>query len=111
MIKIFLTLFFLISSNLVLSQVNTAKMTCIPNNPDKIPFTVQFFGNKAMATFKGYSHTALFTQSYVSKNGDTWFVYQSNGFDISTTPYDKYVSIGTISPNGVYESISGAKCS
>jgi hypothetical protein len=108
--KISLMLFALIGSNCALGQVNTGQMTCISKNPNNIPFTVQFFGNKATATFKGYSHTAAFNNSYVSKNGDTWFVYQSNGFDISTTPYDKYVSIGTISPTGAYEGISMAHC-
>ena len=92
-----------------IAQVNTPPLNCNPLG-EGFPFTVQFFGNTAVATFKGFSHTTFFSKSYVAKNGDTWFVYANNqGLDISITPFDKYVIVGT-TRLGNFEKITNGFC-
>lgn len=109
MIKIVQFLLFAFCVKTAFAQVNTPSLNCIPNG-EGFPFSVQFFGNKVVATFKGFAHTTFFSNSYVAKNGDTWFVYENNqGLDVSITPFDKYVVIGT-NRGGKYEAITSAFC-
>ena len=101
--KIFLILAITLATN-AYSQVNTKLMSC---NGTGFPFSVQFSGNFATATFKGFSHTIPFDRTFIGKNGDTWFVYQNRILDISITPYDNYVTL--YKPN-TSEVLAGAYC-
>lgn len=87
--KIFAILMIILSSN-VYSQVNTKLMSC---NSTGFPFSVQFSGKFATATFKGFSHTAPYVETFIAKNGDTFLVYKSQVIDISTIPNTSYVAL------------------
>ncbi len=72
------------------SQVNTKLLSC---NGSSFPFSVQFSGKFATATFKGFSHTVPYNRTFITPNGDTWFEYRNQTLDISITPYDNYVGL------------------
>lgn len=101
--KIFAILTIFLSTN-TYSQVNTKLLSC---NGGGFPFSVQFSGKFATATFKGFSHTAPYSQTFIGKNGDTWFVYKSQTLDISITPYDNYVGLYT---PGINQAIADGFC-
>ncbi len=90
MIKLVLIASVALMSQNTYSQVSTGLLSC---NGTGFPFSVQFFGKTAAATFKGYTHTAPYAYTFIGKNGDTWFVYRSHAIDISVVPNDKYVAL------------------
>lgn len=104
MIKLVLIAAIATMSQNTYSQVSTGLLSC---NGSGFPFTVQFFGKTATATFKGYAHTALYARTFIGKNGDTWFVYRSQTIDISVVPNDKYVAL--YAPDGS-TILAGAIC-
>ena len=89
------------------AQVKTGLMKC--NDPSKnIDFSVHFKGSEVLLVLKGFTYRVPYTESFVSKRGERWSVYENREISVATTaPYDKYVDISTM-PSGT--PIAGAFC-
>ncbi|MBU3617334.1 hypothetical protein [Polynucleobacter sp. JS-Polo-80-F4] len=97
----------LIFTSTAFGQVNTKLLNCVGKT---FPFTVQFSGSYATATFKGYSYKMPYDRTWVGKNGDTWFAYTSSVLEVSITPYDNYVVMWNSPSKPTGEMIASTFC-
>ena len=86
------------------SQENTKLLYC---DGSSFPFTVQFSGKTATATFKGFAHTAPYSYTFIGKSGSTYMIYKSQIIDITFAPSSKYVAL--YQPDGI-TLLSDANC-